>query len=75
MAEDDSWPVRSQAAVAMAHFARRQPSLLLGTQAPRAMDRQSEGSVSYFVHRNVVSRAMLAVHDAPGGPEPDFATL
>ncbi len=76
LAQDDSWPVRSQAAVAMAHFAAREPSLRpRAREALQGIDRQSEGSVSYFVHRDVVSRAMLAVRDGSGGPEADFAAL
>jgi len=76
LSQDDSWPVRSQAAVAVAHFALRQPSFLARARdLLLAIDRQSEGSVSYFVHRDIVSQAMRAVRDAPGGAEPNFGAL
>ncbi|MFW6108432.1 MAG: HEAT repeat domain-containing protein [bacterium] len=77
LAHDESWPVRSQAAVGLSHFAARQPDF----QEPArdtlvAIDRQSEGAVSYFVHREVLSRALRAVRKAPGDVEPDeFHTL
>lgn len=72
LTRDESWPVRSQAAVALGHFAARHPdryatirSLLLD------VDRQSEGAVSFFVHRDVLSQALHAVHRGPGAVRPD----
>jgi len=76
LAQDDSWPVRSQVAVAMAHFATRHPSFLARARRELlAIDRQSEGSVPYFVHRDIVGRAMVAVRDAGAEPRTDFTDL
>jgi len=72
LADDDSWLVRSQAAVALAHFASRRHEhfdeireLLLG------VDRLSEGAVSYFVHRDILSRVLRAVRKGPQDVAPD----
>ena len=72
LAHDDAWPVRSQAAVALAHFATRHPELF--DRARRSLlevDRQSDGAVSYFVHRDVLSQALRAIHKGPRAADPD----
>lgn len=67
LTSDDSWPVRSQAAVALAHFAARHHAFFdRARQRLRTIDRQSDGAVSYFVHRDVLSQALRATR---GGPE------
>ena len=72
LAHDDSWPVRSQAAVGISHFAARHVDFFDRARTVlREIDRQSEGAVSYFVHREVLSRALRAVHRGPGGVRPD----
>lgn len=72
LAADESWPVRSQAAVGVSHFAARHPDFF--EQARRILlgiDRQSEGAISYFVHRDILSRALRAARKGPGGAQPD----
>jgi HEAT repeat protein len=72
LARDDSWPVRSQTAVALAHFAARQPPYLdEARQVLLEIDHQSEGAVSYFVHRDVVSQAILALPGAQAARPPE----
>jgi len=72
LAADDSWLVRSQAAVALVHFAARLPDYLPDArERVRAVDRLSEGAVSYFTHREVLSQALRAVHKNPQGPGPE----
>jgi HEAT repeat protein len=71
LADDDSWLVRSQAAVALAHFAARQPDYAAEARERLAtLDRQSDGAVSYFVHRDVLSQAMAALRRGPGEVAP-----
>lgn len=72
LTSDDSWPVRSQAAVALAHFAARHPGFFdRARDRLRAVDRQSDGAVSYFVHRDMLSRALMATHGTHADMEPD----
>ncbi len=62
LAADEMWLVRSQAAVGLAHLAARVPQFAPeAAGALRELDRLSEGAVSYFVHRDVLSGAMHAV--------------
>jgi HEAT repeat protein len=66
LAGDDSWLVRSQAAVAIAHFVGRHPDLFPeGRACLDAVDRLSEGCVSYFVHREVLDFVLRAVGEGP----------
>lgn len=66
LADDDSWLVRSQAAVAIAHFAGRHPDLLAEARTClEKVDRLSEGCVSYFVHREVLDAVLRAVAEGP----------
>jgi HEAT repeat protein len=68
LAADDSWLVRSQAAVALAHFAASHPDLFAeARERIGAIDRLSEGCVSYFVHREVLDSVLRAVHEGPEG--------
>lgn len=63
LAGDTSWLVRSQSAVGLAHFAsRREEFRADAREVVRHLDRQSEGSVSYFVHRDVLGRALKLIH-------------
>ncbi|MFC1806203.1 HEAT repeat domain-containing protein [Planctomycetota bacterium] len=72
LARDESWPVRSQAAVGISHFAARHADFFEpAREILLDIDRQSEGAVSYFVHRDILSRALRAVHRGPGGTQPD----
>ncbi len=72
LARDDSWPVRSQAAVAISHFAARHAHFLDRARTILLdIDRQSEGALSYFVHRDVLSSALRAVHRGQGAARPD----
>jgi len=71
LARDDFWPVRSQAAVALTHFAARQADHFAeARELLLTLDRQSEGAVSYFVHRDLLSQALRAIHKGPGGVAP-----
>ena len=66
LADDDSWQVRSQAAVAIAHFVGRHPDLLPEAQeCLEKVDRLSEGCVSYFIHREVLDGVFRAVAEGP----------
>lgn len=66
LAEDDFWLVRSQAAVALAHFATRCSEYLAEARDRlRRIDRLSEGAISYFVHRDVLSQVFRALDTAP----------
>jgi UDP-N-acetylglucosamine--N-acetylmuramyl-(pentapeptide) pyrophosphoryl-undecaprenol N-acetylglucosamine transferase len=66
LAHDDSWLVRSQAAVALAHFAARQPDYFDDTREHvRHVDRLSEGAISYFVHRDTLSHVLRALRKGP----------
>ncbi len=66
LAADDSWLVRSQAAVAIAHFVGRQPELFAEARSRLLdVDRLSEGCVSYFVHREVLDRVLRLVEAGP----------
>ncbi len=68
LAGDDSWLVRSQAAVALAHFAGRLPDLFPEARACiERVDRLSEGCVSYFIHREVLDVVLRAVAEGPQG--------
>ncbi len=72
LARDESWPVRSQAAIALTHFAARHPDRFDDARAAvKGIDRQSEGAISYFVHRDVLSSALRAIHRGPGAVKPD----
>jgi len=72
LAEDDSWLVRSQAAVGLAHFAARKPDFLAEASSRiEAVDRLSEGAVSFFVHRDVLARVLRAVGDGPPALSPE----
>jgi len=66
LADDDSWLVRSQAAVAIAHFVGRHPDLF-GEARTRLeeVDRLSEGCVPYFIHREVLDFVLRAVEEGP----------
>lgn len=67
LAEDDSWLVRSQAAVALAQLAGRVPEHFAEARRRLAdVDRLSEGCVSYFVHREVLDGVFSALD---GGPQ------
>lgn len=66
LGDDDSWLVRSQAVVAIAHFVGRQPDLFSEARTRiERVDRLSEGCVSYFVHREVLDFVLRAVQDGP----------
>jgi len=72
LAEDDSWLVRSQAAVAIAHFAASHPDLFAEARDRiGAIDRLSEGCVSYFVHREVLDSVLRAVGEGPQALSPE----
>ena len=67
LAGDGSWLVRSQASVALVQFAARLPDYHAeARQELLVLDRQSEGAVSYFIHREVLSHALRAVRQGPG---------
>jgi len=67
LAGDGSWLVRSQAAVGITHFAARLPAFHDAARGVvRHLDRQSEGAVSYFIHRDVLSRALRQIRRGPG---------
>lgn len=71
LARNDAWLVRSQAAVGLAHFAARLPEHFPeARETLRKLDRLSEGAVSYFVHRDVLSQALRAVHRGPDAIDP-----
>jgi HEAT repeat protein len=62
LAADHLWIVRCQAAVGLAHLATRRPefraearTLVLG------VDRLSEGAISYFVHRDILSHTLQSL--------------
>ncbi|MFP4058186.1 MAG: HEAT repeat domain-containing protein [Candidatus Brocadiia bacterium] len=75
LAHDDSWPVRSQAAAALAHLATRLPRYRdQARERLRSLDRQSEGAVSYFVHRDVLGRALRTVRKGGHQPPPEELT-
>jgi HEAT repeat protein len=66
LADDDSWLVRCQAAVGLTQLAHRRPELRAETrERVLAIDRLSEGAVSYFVHRDILSRALQALRKGP----------
>lgn len=66
LTEDDSWLVRSQAAVATAHLAGRVPEFFHEARERLAgVDRLSEGCVSYFIHREVLDGVLSAVEEGP----------
>jgi len=72
LGDDDSWPVRSQAAIAIAHLTARLPEFHADARRVLlALDRQSEGAVPYFVHRELLSHALRSVHHGPGADDPD----
>jgi HEAT repeat protein len=65
---DDSWLVRSQAVVALGHFAARNPQFFHEVRhALETADRISEGAVSYFVHRDILGQVLRAVQQGPEG--------
>jgi len=66
LAGDDSWLVRSQAAVAIAHLAGRLPDLFPEARiCIERVDRLSEGCVSYFIHREVLGFVLRAAAEGP----------
>jgi len=66
LAADDSWQVRSQAAVAIAHFVGRHPDLLPeARKCLEKVDRLSEGCVSHFIHREVLDVVFRSVAEGP----------
>ena len=72
LARDDIWLVRSQAAVAIAHFAARHPDLhARAREELRGLDRLSEGAVSYFVHREILNHVLRAIHKGPQAVPPE----
>jgi hypothetical protein len=76
LSRDDSWLVRSQAAVALAHLAARIPGLAPeALDLIRAVDRLSEGAVSYFVHREVLSRTLRAARKGHGAAPEELEPL
>ncbi|HPD16077.1 MAG TPA: HEAT repeat domain-containing protein [Planctomycetota bacterium] len=66
LAGDDSWLVRSQAVVGIAHLVARQTEFF-GEAHDRlhGVDRLSEGCVSFFVLRDVLGRVLRAVTEGP----------
>jgi len=72
LTDDENWLVRSQAAVAVGQFAARHPAFFRQARALLLdVDRQSEGAISYFVHRDVLSHTLRIVHRGPGAAQPD----
>jgi len=68
---DDRWLVRSQAAVGLAHFAARNRGYLPEARHHvRAVDRLSEGAISYFVHREVLSHVLQGLRKEAAGLQP-----
>ncbi len=66
LADDDFWLVRSQAAVAIAHFVGRTPDLFHEARERLGrVDPLSEGCVSYFIHREVLDGVLSAVQEGP----------
>jgi len=66
LSDDDSWPVRSQAVVGIAHFVARQTGHFAeAAERLHRVDRLSEGCVSFFVLRDVLDRVLRAVEAGP----------
>lgn len=70
LAADVSWLVRSQAAVGLAHFATRLPEYHAEARDHvLAVDRRSDGAVSFFVHRDILSQALQCLRKPPDKTE------